>query len=98
MILGGTSTSNKSWGLLELAPGVASGSDWGGRRCTKAFVLSINFELYTRAIAQRLNALCAVRRYFTFCVSNHFKAAGCFCHAVRNVSAKHIASSLLPGA
>jgi hypothetical protein len=61
MILGGTSKSNKSWCLLDLAVSVASGSDWWGRRCTRAPVLYINFELHAWAIAQRLNSLAAAR-------------------------------------
>jgi len=58
MILGGTSKSNKSWCLLDLAVSVASGEKWWGRRCTKMAVVYINFELHVWAIAQRLNALC----------------------------------------
>src|SRR5512135_330269 len=58
MILGGTSKSNKSWCLLDLAMSVASGADWWGRRCVKMPVLYINFELHAWAVAQRLNALC----------------------------------------
>ena len=58
MILGGTSKSNKSWCLLDLALSVASGQDWWGRRCQKLPVVYINFELHDRAIAQRVNALC----------------------------------------
>jgi len=61
MILGGTSKSNKSWCLLDLAVSVASGEKWWGRRCTKMPVVYINFELHVWAIAQRLNALCAAR-------------------------------------
>lgn len=61
MILGGTSKSNKSWCLLDLAVSVASGSEWWGRRCVKMPVLYINFELHPWAIAQRLNALAAAR-------------------------------------
>jgi hypothetical protein len=61
MVLGGTSKSNKSWCLLDLSLSVASGCDWWGRRCTKAPVLYINFELHAWAIAQRLNALAAAR-------------------------------------
>src|SRR6516225_9048145 len=61
MILGGTSKSNKSWCLLDLAISVASGSDWWGRRCTKMSVLYINFELHAWAIAQRLNSVAAAR-------------------------------------
>ena len=37
MILGGTSKSNKSWCLLDLAISVASGEKWWGRRCRGKF-------------------------------------------------------------
>src|SRR5512137_1071989 len=55
MILGGTSKSNKSWCLLDLAMSVASGQEWWGRVCAKTRVLFINFELHRWSIAQRLN-------------------------------------------
>jgi hypothetical protein len=61
MILGGTSKSNKSWCLQDLAVSVASGEKWWGRRCTRTKVVYINFELHVWAVAQRLNALCAAR-------------------------------------
>ena len=61
MILGGTSKSNKSWCLLDLALSVASGQPWWGRQCTKLPVVYINFELHVWAVAQRINALCAAR-------------------------------------
>ena len=61
MILGGTSKSNKSWCLLDLALSVASGQPWWGRRCEKLPVVYINFELHDWAIAQRVNALCGAR-------------------------------------
>jgi hypothetical protein len=61
MILGGTSKSNKSWCLLDLALSVASGEKWWGRKCTKLPVVYINFELHDWAIAQRVNALCTAR-------------------------------------
>jgi hypothetical protein len=61
MILGGTSKSNKSWCLLDLAISVASGEKWWGRRCTKMPVVYINFELHRWSIGQRINALCAAR-------------------------------------
>lgn len=61
MILGGTSKSNKSWCLLDLALAVASGQKWWGKQCTKLPVVYINFELHGWAIAQRINALCAAR-------------------------------------
>src|SRR5512136_3098682 len=61
MILGGTSKSNKSWCLLDLALSVASGQPWWGRPCTKLPVVYINFELQPWALAQRLGALCLAR-------------------------------------
>jgi hypothetical protein len=61
MILGGTSKSNKSWCLLDLALSVASGQPWWGRKCTKLPVVYINFELHNWAIAQRMVALCTGR-------------------------------------
>jgi hypothetical protein len=61
MILGGTSKSNKSWCLLDLAISVASGQPWWGRRCAKLPVVYINFELHPWALAERLNALCMAR-------------------------------------
>jgi hypothetical protein len=61
MILGGTSKSNKSWCLLDLALSVASGQPWWGRKCVKMPVVYINFELHVWAVAQRINALCAAR-------------------------------------
>src|SRR5512136_1309717 len=61
MILAGTSKSNKSWCLLDLAMSVASGQSWWGRRCIKTPVVYINFELHRWALAQRLNALCGAR-------------------------------------
>ena len=61
MILGGTSKSNKSWCLLDLAISVASGQPWWGRQCAKSPVVYINFELHRWSIAQRLNALAGAR-------------------------------------
>ena len=61
MILGGTSKSNKSWCLLDLALSVASGQPWWGRQCAKLPVVYINFELHVWAVTQRINALCAAR-------------------------------------
>jgi hypothetical protein len=61
MILGGTSKSNKSWCLLDLAISVASGEKWWGRRCVKMPVVYINFELHRWAIGQRINALASAR-------------------------------------
>lgn len=61
MVLGGTSKSNKSWCLLDLAMSVASGQPWWGRACAKVPVVYVNFELHPWAIGQRLNALAGAR-------------------------------------
>ena len=61
MVLGGSSKTNKSWCLLDLAMSVASGQPWWGRPCTSMPVVYINFELQPWALAQRLNALCGAR-------------------------------------
>ena len=61
MILGGTSKSNKSWSLLDLAMSVASGEKWWGRTTTKSKVLYINFELQPWAIKSRMESLCRAR-------------------------------------
>lgn len=61
MILGGTSKSNKSWCLLDLAISAASGEKWWGRQCAKVPVVYLNFELHGWSLAQRLEALCVAR-------------------------------------
>lgn len=61
MILGGTSKSNKSWCLLDLAFSVASGQKWWGKQCVKVPVVYINFELHAWSMAQRVDALCGAR-------------------------------------
>jgi hypothetical protein len=61
MVLSGTSKSNKTWCLLNLAASVSSGTEWLGRRCAKMPVLYLNFELHEWAMSQRLDAICSVR-------------------------------------
>ena len=61
MILAGTSKSNKSWFLLDLAISVASGQAWWGRRCEWVPVVYVNFELPQWAMAQRIGAMCHAR-------------------------------------
>ena len=61
MILAGTSKSNKSWSLLDLAIAVASGQEWWGHRCEKSRVAYLNFELAPWAMAERMRALRAAR-------------------------------------
>jgi hypothetical protein len=61
MLLGGTSKSNKSWCLLDLALSVASGQPWWGRPCARMPVVYVNFELQPWALTERLRALCVAR-------------------------------------
>ena len=61
MILGGTSKSNKSWSLLDLALSVATGQSWWGQPCTALPVIYINFELPVWSIKNRMRALRATR-------------------------------------
>lgn len=61
MILGGTSKSNKSWALLDLAISTACGELWWGFRCEKVRVCYINFELQPWAIRERVNAIARAR-------------------------------------
>jgi hypothetical protein len=61
MILGGTSKSNKSWCLLDLAISVAGGERWWGRQCAKTKVVYLNFELHEWAVLERVSALMAAR-------------------------------------
>ena len=64
MVLAGSSKSNKSWALLDLALSVACGAKWWGRRCTKAPVVYINFELPRWSINRRIASLVGARREF----------------------------------
>jgi hypothetical protein len=61
MVLGGTSKSNKSWALLDMAMSVASGAQWWGGGTNRCNALYINFELHDWAIAKRLNAIAEAR-------------------------------------
>lgn len=57
LILGGTSKSNKSWSLLDMAVSVAGGIPWWGHETTRGHVLYINFELADWAIVRRLKTI-----------------------------------------
>ena len=61
MVLSGTSKSNKTWCLLDLALSVGSGQPWWGRKCKQARVVYINFELPEWALRDRLDALLKAR-------------------------------------
>lgn len=62
LILSGTSKSNKSWCLLDLACSVACGVPWWGRKTIQGDVLYINFELQPWAIHERLLALAGAKQ------------------------------------
>ena len=70
--LGGSSKAYKSWGLLNLALSVATGEPWLRRTTTRARVLYINFEIDSRFMHARINAIARARNlkpepgYFDF--------------------------------
>jgi len=45
LLLGASSKSYKSWGLIDLAVSVANGADWWSLPCVKGHVLFVDFEL-----------------------------------------------------
>jgi hypothetical protein len=55
--LGGSSKAYKSWGLLNLALSVSTGTPWLGFETTRARVLYINFEIDARFMHHRLNVV-----------------------------------------
>ena len=61
MMLAGTSKSNKTWCLIDLALSVASGQPWWGRPCRQSPTVYINFELPPWAMQNRLSAVCQAR-------------------------------------
>ena len=61
MILAGTSKTNKSWCLIDLALSVASGQPWWGRPTTRGPVLYLNFELTPWSFTRRVRAIVSAR-------------------------------------
>jgi RecA-family ATPase len=61
MVLGGTSKSNKSWCLLDLAVSVATGQPWWGLPTSQTLVCMLNLELKRWSIAKRLEAIAGAR-------------------------------------
>lgn len=57
MILGGTSKSNKTWALMDLAVAVATGGEWWGFGTNQSRVCYINLEIQEAFFAQRLKAI-----------------------------------------
>jgi RecA-family ATPase len=58
MTIAGTSKSNKTWALMDLALSIATGSEWWGFKTYKSRVCYINLELQEGFFADRLKALC----------------------------------------
>lgn len=58
MILGGTSKSNKTWALMDLALSVCSGEDWWGFHTNKSKVCYVNLELQEGFFVHRLKSIC----------------------------------------
>jgi hypothetical protein len=59
--LGGSSKAYKSWGLLNMALSVATGEPWLVHPTTRARVLYINFEIDSRFMHDRINAIARAR-------------------------------------
>jgi hypothetical protein len=58
MTIAGTSKSNKTWALMDLALSIATGSPWWGFKTYKNRVCYINLELQEGFFADRLKSLC----------------------------------------
>lgn len=61
MVLAGTSKTNKTWSLLDLAMSVASGQKWWGLETVQGRVLYLNFELPDWAVLRRGEAIQVAR-------------------------------------
>ena len=61
MVLGGTSKSNKSWCLLDMAVAVATGQTWWGMKTNATPVCLLNMELTRWSIAARLESIAKAR-------------------------------------
>jgi hypothetical protein len=72
LLLSGTSKSNKSWSLLDLAVSVASGQKWWGHQCERADVAFLNFELQDWVMRERLGSVLAARPECSGCEDRLF--------------------------
>ena len=54
LLLGGSSKAFKSWGLIDLAVSLHTGSDWWGLKCQPSRVLFVNFEIQEWSFRNRL--------------------------------------------
>jgi hypothetical protein len=57
LVLGGSSKSNKTWSLLDMAISVATGSDWWELPTARGRVLYLNLEIAEPFIARRIHAV-----------------------------------------
>jgi hypothetical protein len=57
LVLGGSSKSNKTWSLLDLAMSVAAGSKWWGFDTIAGRVLYVDFELQEWAFRRRVEVI-----------------------------------------
>lgn len=57
MLLTGPSKANKTWGLINLAISVATGSWWVGMRCARRRVLYIDLETDARTLQRRISTV-----------------------------------------
>lgn len=64
MLLGGTSKSCKTWGLMDMALSVACGVPWWGHETLRSKVAYVNFELPEWAMQKRVMQLCQARSEF----------------------------------
>ena len=57
MIIGGGSKARKTWGLMDLALAISTGSEWWGFKTYKSRVCYINLELQSPFFADRIDNL-----------------------------------------
>lgn len=61
MIIGGGSKARKTWGLIDFALAVSTGTDWWEFNTYKSRVCYVNLELPAAWFARRLKALCEAK-------------------------------------
>jgi len=61
LLMCGPSKANKSWGFINLALSVATGTEWLGYPCTRGRVLYVNLEVDARSFGHRINKVWQAR-------------------------------------
>jgi hypothetical protein len=61
LVLGGSSKSNKTWSLLDMAISVASGKSWWGLPTTKGPVVYVDMELSRKQLFKRVTKILETR-------------------------------------